>query len=316
MKEKIIIYGTGQIGTLYKDFFDEKLLDSVLLPTNITNSSALEKDVRKYKPSIIINTAAQTNLEWCSQNKLKTFKDNVLGADTVAKVCDQYGIYYIYFSSGCIFESKNERDTKKEDDIPNPGSYYAWTKVWSENLIRFEKSEDFRYLILRPRQPISTEVHYKNMLMKMLTFSRFIDTPNTGTVIEDLLDWTLTFIKKKPVGILHVANEGWATPLEIGLLLKKYVLPSMRFKKITKKELDKITPNRRVDTVLDVSKLKSIVGAQNVVPYRNRLIYVVKKFGENIKNADKRLLRKQMRMTVKQSKARTVVNEAWKELIK
>ncbi|BCX13642.1 MAG: hypothetical protein KatS3mg085_174 [Candidatus Dojkabacteria bacterium] len=314
MKEKILIFGNGQIGNFYNDYFKSKNITSKISKADITNIEEVTKSIEEFDPTVVINTAAKTNLEWCDKNRLEAFNVNVLGADNIAQVCDKKGIYFIHLSSGCIFESKDENDWKKEDSEPKPAAYYSLTKVWAEQLIQLKKSPNFKYLILRPRQPVSAQINYKNMLIKFLTFTKFVDTPNTGTVIEDLMDWTLQLIEKKPVGILNIANEGYTTPYKIAKLLKKYVLPELPIEKISKEELDKITPNRRVDTILDVSKLKSLV--KNVKTYDERIEEIIKKLAENFKNGDIEEIKKQLELTVMQSKQRTIVNEVWTNLIK
>lgn len=312
--DKIMIFGNGQMGNLYLNYFKSKKYEVKISKTDITNKNGIQKAIDEFEPTVVINTAAKTNLEWVSDNKLEAFKVNVLGADNVAQVCDDKNIFFVHLSSGCIFESKDENDIKTEDSEPNPASYYAWTKVWAEQMIQFEKSKDFQFLILRPRQPISSEVNYKNMLVKFLTFTKFIETPNTGTVLEDLLGWTETLILKRSRGLVHVANEGWTTPLHIAELLKKYVLAELPIEKISKEELDKMTPNKRVDTVLSVDKLKSIVGS--VETYENRLEDTIKSLARNFQDLDKAYIKDQLDKTMEQSKARTVVNKVWQNLIK
>ena len=203
---------------------------------------------------------------------------------------------------------------KVEEDVPDPAAFYSFTKVWSEELIKFNKSSNFKYLILRHRQPISTKVHSKNMLVKMLTFTKLIDTPNTLTVIEDLLDWTKILIEQEKTGVYHVANEGYTTPYQIGLLLEKYILPGFTFEKISKQELDKLVPNKRVDTILNVDKLKSVEGVV-VKTCDERLNSVVEKLAQNIKNMPKEKLKQVLETTVNESKKRTTVNNAWKDLL-
>lgn len=312
-KEKILIFGDGQIGNFYNNYFKAKKISSAITGCDITNLNQVKSVIKKHKPTIVINTAAKTNLEWCSQNKLEAFSVNVLGADNIAWVCDQEKIYFIHFSSGCIFESQNVKDIKKEDDAPNPKAYYSWTKVWAEELIQFDKSKDFKYLILRPRQPVSAQASHKNMLVKFLTFKNFIDVPNTATVLEDLMDWTRAIIKKKPVGILHAANPGWSTPYEMAKLLKEYILPSLPIKKISKAELNKLTPNQRVDTILDVSKLKKL--GIKLKPLNIRIEEIIEELGQNIRIANRKFLKSELEKTLVQSKTRTVVNDEWRELL-
>ena len=313
-KDKILIFGNGQIGNFYNSYFAKQNIKSEITRINITDIKQIQEAIKGYNPTVVINTAAKTNLEWCGQNRLETFNVNVLGADNIAQVCDEQGIYFIHFSSGCIFESKNENDEKNENSEPSPAAFYSWAKVWAEQLIQFNKSKKFRFLILRPRQPVSSQVSHKNMLMKLLTFVNFVDTPNAGTVLEDLMDWTLKILETKPTGILHAANQGWTTPYQIGLMLKKYVLPSLEVNKITKEELDNITPNRRVDTILNVDKLKNM--GISVKPYKERLEEIIKLLGENIKKSDKEFLRRELEKTAAFSKTRTKVNNEWKGLIK
>lgn len=309
---KILIFGNGQIANFYIDHYKKNGATAQVADADITDLNQVKKAIRDFQPDVVINTAAKTNLEWCGQNRLEAFRVNVLGAGNVAEACDESGVYLIHFSSGCIFSSVDGTDAKNEKADPNPSSYYGWTKAWSEQIVPFERSANFKYLILRPRQPVSAQVNSKNMLVKMLTFSKFIDTANSGTVIEDLMEWTDQLIEKKATGILHVANSGYTTPYDIGLMIKKYILPDLEPEKISKAELDKLTPNTRVDTVLDVTKLESL--GIEVKPYQQRLEEIIKQLGESIKSMDKTKLREELEKTAEASRQRTVLNNVYTSL--
>lgn len=313
MNKKILIFGNGQIGNFYLNYFTEEGIEArIASDVDIRKLDQVTKAIQDFKPTAVINTAAMTNLEWCGENRLEAFDVNVLGAATVAKACDQEGVYLVHFSSGCIFSSVDGKDAKVETDTPNPSSYYGWTKVWGEQLVGFERSTDFKCLTLRPRQPVSAQVNHKNMLVKMLTFAKFIDTANSGTVIEDLMSWTNQLIDKQATGYYHVANTGYTTPYDIGLMIKKYILPDLEPEKITKAELDKLTPNTRVDTVLDVTKLQKL--GIDVKPYEQRLEEIIKKLGENIRTMNKSQLKDQLEQTAAASRQRTVLNNVYQSL--
>lgn len=313
MNHKVLIFGNGQVGNLYLDHFKSIDWPVEIAKVDITDKDQVEKAVKKFKPTVAINTAAKTSLEWCQNNKLETFNVNVLGADNIAQVCDEENVHFIHVSSGCIFQSKDGDDEKFEDSQPDPQAYYSLTKVWSEQLIQWNKSQDFKWTVIRPRQPISSQVNYKNMLVKMLFFSKFIDTANTGTVLEDMMEWTKTIIEQEATGVYHLANPGWMTPYQIGLLIKKYINPDMEIVKISKEELDKITPNKRVDTVLNVDKLKTL--GIDPVPYTKRMEDIIKELAKNLKEMDKKELKKQLDITFEQAKERTVVNNVWQKLL-
>jgi len=314
MEKRILIFGNGQIAHFYENFYKDKNVDLSIAQADITNIDEIRAAIDSFKPTVVINTAAKTNLEWCGNNRLEAFNVNVLGAGNIAKACDDADIYFIHFSSGCIFSSVDGKDEKTEDSLPNPSSYYGWTKVWSEEIVAFERSANFKYLILRPRQPVSAQVNHKNMLVKMLTFSKFVDTPNSGTVIEDLMEWTDQIIDKQVTGLLHVANSGWTTPYNISLMIKEYILPDLEPEKIEKAELDKMTPNTRVDTVLGIQKLEALGIA--VTPYEQRLREIIKQLGENIKTTDKIELQSQLESTAAASRQRTVLNSVYESLYK
>lgn len=312
MEKKILIFGRGQIAHFYLTHYQEKGVAVQLSDADITDLEAVKAGITDFQPTVVINTAAKTNLEWCGNNRLEAFRVNVLGAANVAKACDEASVYFIHYSSGCIFSSVDGTDVKTEESVPNPSSYYGWTKVWSEEMVAFERSADFKYLILRPRQPVSAQVNHKNMLVKMLTFSKFIDTANSGTVIEDLMDWTDQIIDKEVTGILHVANSGYTTPYNISQMIKEYILPDLEPEKISKAELDSMTPNTRVDTVLGIDRLESL-GIQ-VTPYEERLHEIIKQLGENIKSMNKNELREQLESTAAASRQRTKLNNVYESL--
>lgn len=312
MEKRILIFGNGQIANFYRRYYENKGVDLSIAEADITKLEDVQAAIANYNPTVVINTAAKTNLEWCGNHRLEAFNVNVLGAGNIAKACDEAGVYLIHFSSGCIFSSADGKDIKTEESLPNPSSYYGWTKVWSEQMVAFERSPQFKCLILRPRQPVSAQLNHKNMLTKMLTFSKFVDTANSGTVIEDLMVWTDELIDRQATGVLHVANSGWTTPYNIGLMIKEYILPDLEPEKIKKAELDKMTPNTRVDTVLGVDKLESL--GIHPTPYEQRLREIIQQLGENIKNTNKEEVRAQLEQTAEASRQRTVLNEVYPSL--
>jgi 3,5-epimerase/4-reductase len=309
-KDRILIFGKGQIGSMYFDYFKRSGYEVSLADADVTKIEEVERAINAFSPSVVINTAGKTNLEWCDNNKLEAFNVNVLGAGNIAEVCEERGIYFIHFSSGCIFESDSSEDVKTEGSIPNPAAYYSWTKVWSENIVSSRKN--LKYLILRPRQPVSSEVSDKNMLIKMLTFSKFVGDDggwNSGTVLEDLMEITQKLIGMRVTGILNVANDGWTTPYKIGLMLKKYINPSMQITEIAHRDLDKVTPVKRVAVVLGISRLKSLgITPEN---YEKRLEEIIKDLKTKLKGKTAEEVLKKAEET---SKQRTTVSEDWKKV--
>lgn len=258
---RIFITGKGQLGNFYQDFFKKQGATVVAFGSelDVRDEKAVRNKVDEFNPDLVIHTAAKTNIDWCEQNKLEAFNINTLGADVVGKICQEKNIYLVHVSSGCVLESKSAADAQTEFVVPSPLCFYSWTKVWAEEMLSHrQRRHGLKVLLLRPRQLLSAKVDPRNALTKMLTYTKFIDTPNSCTVVEDLMDVTNQLIERDEVGVYNVVNPGVTTPYEIATALKEIVKPEMEFVKISKEELNKMTLAERVDAVLDTKKLNGL----------------------------------------------------------
>src|SRR5688572_3330803 len=101
--KRVLIFGDGQIGNFYLKYFTGKGDEAQIAQgADIRKAEDVAKAIDSFKPTVVINTAAKTNLEWVGNNRLEAFDINVMGPATIAKVCDEKGVYFIHFSSGCI----------------------------------------------------------------------------------------------------------------------------------------------------------------------------------------------------------------------
>ena len=265
---KILIFGKGQLGEEYREYFSVKpeYTVAVAAGADIRDLGSVRQAILSATPDVVINTAAKTNIDWCEVNRLETLAVNALGADHIGQVCQEQGIYLIHLSSGCIQESKTNDEIHGEEDAPNPVCFYSWAKVMADNLlsdrarmrgIGFNVGRPLRVLILRPRQLLSAKLSPRNALAKMLTYSKFVDTPNSCTVVPDLMRVTGELIKKGAAGIYNVVNPGVTSPYKIAMMLKEMVKPEMSPQVISKDELNKMTLAKRIDSVLHTKKLEA-----------------------------------------------------------
>ena len=290
--KKIMIFGCGQLGNLYSEYFKNKG-DIVINPKiDIRNENDVRSVIEREAPNYIINTAAKTNIDWCEKNRTECFEVNTLGAEIIGRLCAEKGIYLIHLSSGCIQESKTKEEIHGEEDPVNPLCFYSWTKVWADQLLLDLKNrKNLRVLILRPRQLLSSVVSPRNAVTKLLTYTKFIDTPNSCTIVEDLLDVTNMLIEKNAVGVYNVVNPGITSPYEIALMLKEIVKPEMVINKISKEELNSMTFAKRIDSVLSAKKLEN--DGIILKEIHIRLREILEQFKENLsKDASKEVMEK------------------------
>lgn len=282
---KVLIFGRGQLGEFYRAHF-ASLGASVEAPSgDIRDEAFVSGAVSAASPDLIINVAAKTNIDWCEMHRAEAFAINTLGADVIAKVAEERGVYLVHVSSGCVQESLTADVAHTEEDPPHPLCFYSWTKVWAENLLTERAARGtLKALLLRPRQLLSSMVSPRNALVKMMTYSKFIDTPNSCTIVEDLMDATAKLVAKDATGLYNVANPGVTTPLRIATLLKERLKPEMTISAITKDELNRMTLAKRIDCVLSMAKLEK----EGIVlrPIEERLLDILDALKHNLESAE------------------------------
>ena len=140
--------GQGQVGQAVID--KSKELNINLIPCDrkildITDIANIEKIIKTYKPSYIINTAAYTNVDKAESEPEKAFAVNSLGAENLAKISAQYHIPLIHLSTDYIFDGEKTSDYI-ESDAANPIGIYAKSKWAGEEAVRKYCNN---YIILR-----------------------------------------------------------------------------------------------------------------------------------------------------------------------
>jgi dTDP-4-dehydrorhamnose reductase len=112
--------------------------------------------------------------------------------------------------------------------------------------------------IIRPRQLISSIPHPTNMLTKFLNLGagKFIDSKNSVTCIEDMKEMIEHLIAGRHYGVYNLANAGCLSPFEIAEKLK-IIFPKLTIEKISYSDYVKTLKVKRVNTLLDITKLIS-----------------------------------------------------------
>lgn len=252
---RILVFGNGFVASLMRESHtgDELKVSHV----DVRDESALRVAFEEHAPDAVINTAAKTNIDWCESNKQHCFEVNTLGADRVAKLCAERSVYFVQLSSGCLQESRGPDDAKREDDPIDPLCFYAWTKAWAEQLIQDRVSrEGLRALIIRPRLLVSARLSNRNSLLKLLTYSRFVDISQSATIAEDMIEVILELIARRATGVYNVANPGLISPWDIAQMLRETLDPHFEATKIQLEELNTMTQVRRIRSVLSVDRLR------------------------------------------------------------
>lgn len=251
-----VIVGAGKVATVIGRSTDVILPHSQI---DVRDYRSIVRQLKKFAGENIsvINTASKINLEWCEENKNEAYDVNTVGAINVAKACKEFDLHLVHVSSGCIFDGGESEKVYTENDIPSPAAWYTKSKADADQGI-LELGYK-KVTIVRPRQLISKLPYTTNMITKFLSLGRgkFITSKNSLTCIEDMGDMIDYLIDGKHYGVYNLANTGYTSPYEIALRVRE-INPSLIVEKIDYDEYVKTLPVRRVNTLLDVSKLMSI----------------------------------------------------------
>lgn len=139
MRRVMILGCGGMLGdAVYKHFSKTDVVDAtdIVLSSpwcsyqDIRDYVSLEKRVNEFKPDIIMNLAALTDMEECEISPYEAHETNALGSLRAGTLAKKFDLPYVYISTAGIFGG--EKEYFSDDDKPNPLSVYARTKYMGE----------------------------------------------------------------------------------------------------------------------------------------------------------------------------------------
>lgn len=97
---------------------------------DVRDFEQMAASIRAFRPNILINLAALTDLEYCERNPENAWLTNALGAENLGLIANELDIPYVYISTAGIFDGAQEFYT--DFDPPGPLGYYAKSKAHGE----------------------------------------------------------------------------------------------------------------------------------------------------------------------------------------
>ena len=145
-KKKILITGgQGRFANILKQ---SKLKLDLIFPSkkqlNILDIKSIERYIKKHRPKYLIHCAALSRpMKIHDADISKSIDLNIIGTANVVKICNQFNIKLIYFSTGYVYPGI--KGNYKETDSLLPINNYAWSKLGGECAVSMYKNS----LILR-----------------------------------------------------------------------------------------------------------------------------------------------------------------------
>ena len=186
---------------------------------DITNNDAVAKFISIEKPQVVINTAAMTNVDLCEDEKKDCDALNVDAVRYLADSCAKIDAHLIQISTDFIFDG--EDGPYKEEDKPNPLSYYGLSKLKSEQVLQ---AHSVKWTILRTIIVFGVGENLskgnivlwaKGALEKGDPLNIIDDQFRAPTLAEDLADICILAAKKKALGIFNASGKDIMSIYEI-----------------------------------------------------------------------------------------------------
>ena len=211
LKENVDFMATGQGDNRYPKKMNYQSMDI----TNLEDYSVIED----YIPSVIINTAAMTNVDLCEFENKACMELNVHSVEKLVSVANKIGAQLIHLSTDFIFDGKKSMYT--EDDKPNPLSFYGNSKYLAEQYI-IQNSHNYSivrtvlvYGIVADMSRTNIVLWAKGALEKQQEIKVVNDQFRTPTLAEDLAMGCYLIAQQKANGIFHIAGKDYMSIYEL-----------------------------------------------------------------------------------------------------
>lgn len=177
---------------------------------DITDNVAVKRVIDEVRPDCIINTAAMTNVDACENDKAGCTALNIDSVKYLIEAAKPYNSHLIHLSTDFIFDGK--KGPYREEDAPNPLSFYASSKVESENLV-MDSGLDWAiirtiiiYGVVDDVQRSNLVLWTKSSLEQNKSINVITDQFRSPTLAEDLAEACVSAAMKRAQGVYHVSG--------------------------------------------------------------------------------------------------------------
>jgi dTDP-4-dehydrorhamnose reductase len=186
---------------------------------DIRDEQQVTEIISEQKPDVLIHTAAMTNVDACEIDKDACDELNVKAVEYIAKACHLHHVHLIHISTDFIFDGKE--GPLDEEAVPNPLSYYGWSKLKGENIVR-EKAGKWAILrtvlvygVVQDMSRSNIVLWAKGALEKQQDIKVVDDQFRTPTLAEDLAMGCFLTEQHQAEGIFNISGKDFMSIYEL-----------------------------------------------------------------------------------------------------
>lgn len=275
-KESILITGAnGQLGQALKLYANNKaVIFTNRSSFDLTNKLQMESVFKNHPPSLVINTAAFTQVDDAESMQETAYLINETAVKNLVRLCEKYNSKLIHISTDYVFDGES-KVPYKETDQTNPITVYGKSKRAGE--VAVLNSNLNAFAIIRTSWLYSRfgNNFYKTMLRLAETkkeLSVVNDQLGSPTNAEHLAQALLKIadsLTPENSGLYHFSNTGEASWYDFAkAIFKKHKIKSSIHAVSTQQFPTRA--KRPAYSVLDQSKIQEVFKIK-IVPWRKAL---------------------------------------------
>ena len=131
----LLIGSTGQLGSaLVASLKGEEVAPLTHSEIEVSDPASVRQAFERYRPEVVINTAAYLRVDDCEREIEKAFHVNAFAVRDLALACREYHAVLVHFSTDYVFGGDQE-EPYIETDLPRPLNVYGASKLAGETLL-------------------------------------------------------------------------------------------------------------------------------------------------------------------------------------
>jgi len=219
VKKLLITGGNGQLATAFKSNFKSNfnLLSLDRTELDITDKIKVESILANFKPDIVLNCAAYTNVDG-AENDFK--KANNVNSNAIVNILSKFDGLFVQISTDYIFDGKN--GPYSEFSNPNPINKYGLSKLNGEE-ISLKMSKKLILIRANVIFDLNSKSSFLDWVIKSLKSKKEISVVNDqfGNPIwsVDLAKIIFQLIKNQELGIFNVGTDKIISRYEFAKLI-------------------------------------------------------------------------------------------------
>ena len=170
---------------------------------DLNHGQTIEDFILKMQPEVIVNAAANTNVDKCEEDRVDAFRINGTSIKHMVRAARVVGSYFIHISTDYVFDGHT--GMYNEQDIPNPVDFYGLSKMVGEaNALSYDDS-----IVIRTSGVYGVKMNFPLFVVRTLKEGgtvKCIDSYYSPIHAKFLAEAVKEISERRIYGILNVAG--------------------------------------------------------------------------------------------------------------